>query len=318
MYDHNSARAVLEEFHAGKINKSKLYSTIHLFGQADLIEARPDVERFLTNERPDLRSIALHVLTLHFKLQEHWQTAVDFLLYDPDISCRSKGASALEWLKRNTRDSRTLSILASVATNKNEEIGVRGDAYTAMRGIFSYDNEEQLHIIDHNFNLERDADWEFVRTCLNPHLEDEWREEAQKTLGRYISGKVPKQEYYGMLIKFGLGKLQEARQVVEVFLHSDDLLLRQAALRVLVLDLQTSNSQQLALDGFLHDSDIRYRQTAVEALGQSMRTTRDKATLQLLNQFFFDEKVSMDVIIAMETIYGGPYGEVEKFLATPD
>jgi len=90
MCNHASALATLEDFRVGKIDESEWVSMINRFGRAYLIEARPDVERFLTSEKPLLRYTALHILTLYFKLQDHWKTAIDFLLYDPKVDVSTK------------------------------------------------------------------------------------------------------------------------------------------------------------------------------------------------------------------------------------
>jgi len=157
----------LEALRQGTKATDEIYQTIHLFGRMNFQEARPEVERFLTNESPELRLIALLVLTQHWHLAEHWQTARHFLEQDPDRECRMTGAAALKALKRNTQDRRTLAVLARVVRNERENHLVRQAAYAAMRGILQYDPREQLRLAAHNIDLEREVDWKMVDAYLD-------------------------------------------------------------------------------------------------------------------------------------------------------
>jgi uncharacterized membrane-anchored protein len=115
---------------------------------------------------PQLRTIALEVLTNHWRLADYWDIARAFLEQDPDKECRMQGASALEVLKRNTQDRRTLSILAHVVYNPHEASLVRETAYAAMRGIIHYDPSEQFHLASKRLNLSQDVDWVMVESYL--------------------------------------------------------------------------------------------------------------------------------------------------------
>jgi len=129
-------------------------------------EARPEVESFLKSEDPELRFVALKVLTLYWHLEEHWETAKQFLEHDPDTECRMKGASALADLKRSTQDRPTLTILAHVVRNRQERPLVRQAAYAAMKAIFHYDPREELHLAAKKIDLEREVDWKMVDSYL--------------------------------------------------------------------------------------------------------------------------------------------------------
>lgn len=160
------AQRFLRELRAGTIDDQHVAEALHTFGNAMLLESQADVERYLTHPDPNIRHMALHVLTNHFGLQAHWQTAVDFLMHDPVHTRRVDGANALGSLKRNTRDQQTLKILAGVVRDTEEETEVREAAYRAMRRIWQDDPEEQAHIIDLDWDLEKDADWGFVDSFL--------------------------------------------------------------------------------------------------------------------------------------------------------
>lgn len=156
----------LEAIRRGTLPKREIYRTIQVFGEMDFQEARPEVERFLQSEEPELRFVALKVLTRYWRLPQHWQTARDVLEHDPDEECRFRAASDLGSLKMNTKDKETLSVLAQVVRNEREKPVVREAAYTAMKAILHYDPREQLHLAAHNLDLEKDVDWKLVDSYL--------------------------------------------------------------------------------------------------------------------------------------------------------
>ncbi len=155
----------LQDIRQGRLPESELYSTIHGFGRQHFLEARQDVERLLKHSDPQIRKIALHVLTKDWRLSEHWETAHSFLLHDPDIDCRMQGASALGTLKMNTQDHRTLSVLAKVVTNQQEVPIVRETAYAAMRGILHFDPREQFRLASKGIATQ-EMDWNMVQSYL--------------------------------------------------------------------------------------------------------------------------------------------------------
>jgi len=153
---------LVEDLRQGKISSSEMYQTIHEIGRENVREARPLVEHFLTNEDAQLRSIALEVLTNHWRLSAYWQTAKDFLEHDPDEDCRMRGASALQALKMNTQHRPTLAVLARVVRNEREETIVREAAYAAMKGVLHYDPREQFKLASRGTNLSQEVDWKMV------------------------------------------------------------------------------------------------------------------------------------------------------------
>ncbi|MBO0780990.1 MAG: HEAT repeat domain-containing protein [Ktedonobacteraceae bacterium] len=158
-------RQKLEDLRQGKIPPGELYATIHDFGRAYFLEARPDVERFLTHPDSQYRGLAIHVLASDWRLPECWETARKMLLTDPDVDCRMKAASALQALKRDTQDHPTLEVLAGVVTNQQEEQIVREVAYAAMRGVVKYDPREQFRFANEGLVVQ-EVDWNWVRSFL--------------------------------------------------------------------------------------------------------------------------------------------------------
>ncbi len=312
-----------EDYRAGRVSPSSYSSMIVQWGKAGLLAARADIEPFLYNPDPSVRSNALQALTFYFRLQDYWHTAVQFLLYDAEYIPRFMGASALAWLRDKTGDQQTLGVLVSVVRDHYEDEILRKDSlqamYTVAYGYHQSRNywEERDDPPEKIFDLEKDADWKFIESSVDPELEEQWRVEAHRLLQQYREGKVSEQDYYAMLRKFARSQIQEARAVIESFLTSSSILLRTTAFRALVLYLRIPDGYQMAVDAVLHDPDSEYRQEAVEVLGLLMQGTKDKATMLLLDQFFMDDELGMDAISAIQTIYGGDYGDARAFLETP-
>jgi hypothetical protein len=164
--DHTTLTHLLDDVRLHRLDDRALYKAIYQFGRQGFVQARPTVETFLTHENPDLRYIALEVLTRHWHLEQHWETARRFLEQDDDTQCRMMGASALAVLRRNSQDTRTLQVLARVVRDNSEKVGVREATYAAMREIIQYDPREQLRLSGRDLDLERDIDWNMVDSYL--------------------------------------------------------------------------------------------------------------------------------------------------------
>ncbi|MBV9614271.1 MAG: hypothetical protein JO031_02305 [Ktedonobacteraceae bacterium] len=65
----------------------------------------------------------------------------------------------------NTRDRRTLSVLAKVVDNQQEVPIVRETAYAAMRGILHFDPREQFRLASKGIATQ-EMDWDMVRSYL--------------------------------------------------------------------------------------------------------------------------------------------------------
>jgi hypothetical protein len=140
----------------------EVYRSIQAFGEMNFQQARQEVERYLWHEDPELRMVALKVLTRYWQLPQHWQTARAFLEQDPDRECRMKGANALAYLKTDTQDEPTLRVLAEVVRNREEHDLVRQSAYAAMHAILHYSPKEHFRLIGKDMDLEKEVDWELV------------------------------------------------------------------------------------------------------------------------------------------------------------
>lgn len=149
-----------------QLQDAELYRTLQKFGQHRFLKARPEVEALLKSDSPYWRMVALEILTRYWQLQEYWQIACSLLEHDPDEDVRASAADALGVLKRDTKDQVTLALLAQAVLNSREENMVRREAYAAMKAIIHYDPREQFELF-RTFDVQRDADWQWVRSFLS-------------------------------------------------------------------------------------------------------------------------------------------------------
>lgn len=164
-------RTLLQRLRDGTLPPASLtqdatYHAIHELGRAQVEEAIPIIEQYLTHEDGEYRYVALEVLTIHFHLQRHWPSAVDALRHDPNERVRMGAAADLASLMADTQDPATLRELATTLSDPGEDYGVRSAAWAAMQAVLHFDMREQLDLAMHDLNLERDVDWEFVRRYL--------------------------------------------------------------------------------------------------------------------------------------------------------
>lgn len=154
--------ADLAMLHRGETPKKGLFDTIHNFGEERFMDALPEIKKYIISTDERLRYIALHVLTYHYQLPDYARVAMDMMKNDPDRECRIMAINGLLSLRRNSADPYALKALAALARDENEDAFVREAAYTAMRGIVSYDKNEQLRFSLEPLDLARDVDWNFV------------------------------------------------------------------------------------------------------------------------------------------------------------
>lgn len=153
--------------HNNTLSARETYHAIQLFGEMNFQEARPEVEQYLTSDNPELRFVALKVLTRYWHLQEHWETARKVLLCDADEDCRFRAADALADLKCNTQDQQTLKVLARVVRNEQEKAVVRISAFAGMKAVLHFDPREQFDIVKGGLDVEKKVDWKVVDAYLS-------------------------------------------------------------------------------------------------------------------------------------------------------
>lgn len=128
------------------------------FGKGHFLEARPEIEKFLSSDDPEMRKTALLVLVFGFGLYDYLDTARQFLEHDPDVHVRMIGASALGTIMRNTSNEHTLALLASVVRNDKEDTFVRRTAYAEMRSVLQDNPREHFTLATSRLHFPEDVD----------------------------------------------------------------------------------------------------------------------------------------------------------------
>lgn len=119
-----------------RILEGELYQTLHELGASGFTAAEPEVAKFLTHDKPQLRYIAIHVLGLQWDMKAYRHVFEDMMLKDVDENVRRVAASALGYLLRETKDRGTLRLLVKKVRQKEENIYVRETAYWALQDIW--------------------------------------------------------------------------------------------------------------------------------------------------------------------------------------
>ncbi len=134
------AEVVMEEvfrlFRRRRFYHEGLYGLLHWFGEARMKEMEPDVLRFLRHRRNDMRSIALSVLTTHWRMVKHRRKYAELSRRDPDVEVRWMAASGLGYVLMGSRDRQASRLMARIMRDESEDFSVRRGAYEALRDIW--------------------------------------------------------------------------------------------------------------------------------------------------------------------------------------
>lgn len=321
--DQREAQVLLQRYRAGQVPPQEHHSMLIKWYKAYLTDAIPDIIPFLENPDASIRSIALKSLLIYFRREEYWQVAIDFFLYDVNFIVRREAAQTLGWFKEGTKNQPTLAVLASVVNDPYDEDDPREYAYWAMHTIVSgakksIEIEETFNKQhDYEFLLDQDANWTFVRSWIDPSHEQALQAEAKNLLQDYRAGKVAPKDYYSLLLKWGRAHVSEAQPEIEVFLTNSNPRLRAIALADLVLYLQVPSNWQRTVDILTNSANNEDRIAAAQVLGRLKRGTRDKETLQILDQFQppeVDDSISYACFEAILRVFPEPIENLAAFL----
>ena len=155
-------RAQLVRLRNGTLRSPGLAPILSDLGKYHILEARSDIEAFLTSEDSEERRYALMALTVDFGLQDYLETARRFLLFDPNDFCRITATTALDCLMEKTQDRPTLHLLAQVVHNEQENESLRKGAYSAMLSIVGASKMEQFLPATPDFHFPQDIKWDMV------------------------------------------------------------------------------------------------------------------------------------------------------------
>ena len=153
---------LLANLRTGRIPRRNLYTVLHTLGHEGFLEAKADVEKFLTHPDPELRYIALNVLTFHWMCEEHRITCERFARQEADSDNRRMGVAGLGALMEGTKNSRTLRLLLRVFRNKKEEWDVRDAAYRSILYVLGRPASEQPSAA-RELDYTKDVNWKRIQ-----------------------------------------------------------------------------------------------------------------------------------------------------------
>jgi hypothetical protein len=163
----------LAKLRSGELEDDEVYDILHRFGDSEFVEAKTDVEKYLDHDNPQLRYIALNVLTIHWRCAEHRKVCNEFILSDPDSDNRRLGTAGLGAVFQGTRDSAALKLLLQVFSDEDEEWHIRDSAYRAILYILGRRATEQPSAA-RQLNHAEDVNWEHInlaRRIANGYIE---------------------------------------------------------------------------------------------------------------------------------------------------
>jgi len=115
----------------GQIGDEYLYDLIQEFGKVHFVTAAPDVARLLQHADPQIRYMAINVLTFDWDLLKY-RDAVEPLVADPIYYVRQQAIMGLGYLLRGSRDVRATKLFLQKLKSVDEDGSVREAAYEAL------------------------------------------------------------------------------------------------------------------------------------------------------------------------------------------
>jgi hypothetical protein len=160
-----------------QLSDQEIETAIEGFGVMHMLEACPDVERFLSHHSPGLRQRTLSTFLYYWRLPEYAEAAFQFLR-DKDSDCRWQGIRCLNPSGEICDDLRVLQAYACIITNQDEDSFLRLDAYNEFLMAIGYqlDDEtwqrmEDALEEDEVFEQVPSINWELVRFFLEEKSE---------------------------------------------------------------------------------------------------------------------------------------------------
>ena len=162
------ARRMLGAIRRGIVRDEDLYSSIHALGEAQLTEAEGDIIRFLGHADPEVRYIAVSVLTFHWDRPSCHERLEEIIGSDPSEDVRAVGARGLGYLMRGTKDKGVSALFLRKLRDSNEDGYVREAAYDGLREVWLAPADREHEVLRDirdtaKRTLDRDAYVEKVR-----------------------------------------------------------------------------------------------------------------------------------------------------------
>ncbi len=136
MTDRSQLTESLRALRGDRVSSEDLYHVIHEFGEGGFIEAEPDVAQFLVHDNPQLRYIAINVLTLHWGMVKYRRELERIIVDDGDEDVRRIAVVGLGYVLRESHDSQATRLLIAKLRDISEDIDVRQTAFDALMDIW--------------------------------------------------------------------------------------------------------------------------------------------------------------------------------------
>lgn len=173
------AHAELEWLREGTIPEGHLYGALHDLGEAAhsstgyrgcerlRAEAEPVVAKFLAHEDPELRRIAISVLSVHWNLAKYARVLQQMSLDDPDEFIREISLDSMSFLLAGTRDPHAARFLIDVLRDTHQPDAMRQTAYEGLvevwEGLLAANGiYKKFHQAAFDEGWEALVDWESV------------------------------------------------------------------------------------------------------------------------------------------------------------
>ena len=142
------ARVELQRLREGSVPDAHLYGAIHDLGEAAHVstgyagceslrlEAEPVVAGFLTHAEPQIRYIAVSVLTVHWDLRHYVDALMRMSMNDPDEWVRQIAISGIGVLLQGSQDRDGTRFLIGLFQNSEERSWIRQTAYDGLLEIW--------------------------------------------------------------------------------------------------------------------------------------------------------------------------------------
>jgi len=142
------ARLEAQRLREGSVPEVWLYGAIHDLGEAAhagsqypgsealRTDSEPVVAGFLTHNDPQIRRIAVSVLSVHWDMKQYVQTFRVIGLNDPDESVRQYAVHSVGWLLRGSRDRDASRFLLGIFKDPIQPAWIRKTAYHGLEEIW--------------------------------------------------------------------------------------------------------------------------------------------------------------------------------------
>lgn len=142
------ARVELVRIREGSVPPNKLYGAIHDLGEAAhsttgyagcerfRTEAEPTIAGFLDHREPQLRYIALNVLSFHWDLKPYVETFLWVASTDPAEDVRDMALSGAAYLARGSQHPKVTRALLAVLRDPTKDATARKSGYNDLREVW--------------------------------------------------------------------------------------------------------------------------------------------------------------------------------------